>query len=1310
MPNPQASASNAATPTPTHGILITTRPAANKNEEPAHTAATAAPQADAQPSPERIFIAASPPTVASPLPATPSASTALHEKSGKESSSKFSTLINKLGRRTGSSSHQQHSIDSPGAAAESAATTGIARPASVAHRKSNDDYHAHKKAKHTSSKSRNGSGKHTPVVEGDYGQFLAAAELRAALEREQAKAAKRSEKDKSASTGGGGAGKHTGPSKTSGGAHGAPAAAAVAQTHPPVTEAEYIKPSHSLPGAFVPLSRASSRSHRKGSGTSTPKDRSKRAGGYSTPSRSNELRPPNPCGMPIYDSEDENEDDEEEEEDAATPLAADDKRPQAQQRQVSASSALASVVASATAKHILHAEEEDEDGRSPKSKKHLQRSGSSSGGGGAGSAEKSSKRRSFFGLSRGSDSHPKQGSRHNSFGEHARADGALGQLRLSDEEESDSGDDSDESIMRASYALDLAAINTQEMLSTEQNAANGKRPGSSSGGTTAVSSFAKAGSAGKEEDEDDVDISSTRSLKSWRSHPSGSSISETMSESTVVLSKPLIELEEFELDNFIKNFSRHTKEVRVPFAPAATRRMPQWSDFKVPANEAEEAAREGRKVTVLTHVDRGLQAILQDSSGVPAVTGPSSGAGAGAGATGGSASDAAGSGTGPVGADGPTAVSLERTASGHDLKLGKKKGQDAKTAAAAAGAEPSKVSISAGAGGRGHAPAQAQGQLGPGHDGHVSDAPHIKWAPQTDGATSSYKKRLGFGHGHGHGSSSGSLQQQSSSGHSQGGAASGLSEGEGPGGGAREQRQSERLDDAMSLDDRWEVVEGVALKHEDGRVVLNRLGSSDGFSGAGAGGGDEGSGAADGKSKGRAGGWKDDDEQVDAVAFVIAYILALVERYAPEELDNGPDDRYREGKLRSHLERLYIIAPFWERFLLGVRKLYRWEKPTRTGAAAMIYFVLWYADLLPTAFMLSLLYYILQFRFFPPSESFLHEQVRKRMKRGVEADKFSEQLRRRSRLDLLELYRQWIDRFGIATQTAAGDIADFHEKVKNLILWRNPTATWRTFTLLSIATVAVTFASAHLIWKASFFFLGITFFVLLPLQSHYPRYRRPLSPIWWVLWGSPTDFVWGSKILRERHAKLHGQQWPALAERRSGGKSGTKSNLYAGLLHLRGIGRHTSSAAAAGGGADAMSPRDTLDEVAAAAARANKYGDELRLEGSLEDQAKEAQRGHKLASFFCQHHTVPGHLHVTTRMIYFVALHSTRPSNSRKTCKTELSEIAGLAKTNNFRLLGFHGLKVRKRDGKSMHFSNMSHRDDAFNLILSVTGSVWSKV
>lgn len=125
------------------------------------------------------------------------------------------------------------------------------------------------------------------------------------------------------------------------------------------------------------------------------------------------------------------------------------------------------------------------------------------------------------------------------------------------------------------------------------------------------------------------------------------------------------------------------------------------------------------------------------------------------------------------------------------------------------------------------------------------------------------------------------------------------------------------------------------------------------------------------------------------------------------------------------------------------------------------------------------MFYIMRFRFFPPDASVLHDQVRKRMHRGVEADRLAERLRRRSRLDVLEIYRRWCEKYGVSTQIAAGDVADFHEKVKNLLLWRNPQATWRTLALFSIATAFVTFVPAHIVWKTTFFFLGLIFFALL---------------------------------------------------------------------------------------------------------------------------------------------------------------------------------------------------------------------------------------
>lgn len=97
------------------------------------------------------------------------------------------------------------------------------------------------------------------------------------------------------------------------------------------------------------------------------------------------------------------------------------------------------------------------------------------------------------------------------------------------------------------------------------------------------------------------------------------------------------------------------------------------------------------------------------------------------------------------------------------------------------------------------------------------------------------------------------------------------------------------------------------------------------------------------------------EETVDGVAFVIAYLLALLERYAPHELDNSPNAGYRESVSRTHLMRLYVIAPFWEQFFLDIQALLTWRNPRRTSGAAMAYFILWYTDFLPTAFFLYLI-------------------------------------------------------------------------------------------------------------------------------------------------------------------------------------------------------------------------------------------------------------------------------------------------------------------------------------------------------------------
>ncbi|KAJ1028365.1 hypothetical protein NDA16_001535 [Ustilago loliicola] len=396
------------------------------------------------------------------------------------------------------------------------------------------------------------------------------------------------------------------------------------------------------------------------------------------------------------------------------------------------------------------------------------------------------------------------------------------------------------------------------------------------------------------------------------------------------------------------------------------------------------------------------------------------------------------------------------------------------------------------------------------------------------------------------------------------------------------------------------------------------------------------------------------DEGVDGVAFCIAYILALVERLAPEEIDHHLDRGYREGLIRSHLERLYTIAPFWEQLAFRIRRLYRWEDPKTTAAAAMIYFVLWYTNMIPTAFILMIMFYIMRFKYFPPSESYLHDKVKMRMARGQAANTLSEKLRRRSRLDILNIYKRWVVTYGAPTQEAMGLVADFHEKIKNLILWRNTAATRRTLVMFGVLNLFVTFAPSQYISKAVFFLLGITFFCLLPLQSYFPSHRKALSPLWWATFGAPTDAQFAVQLLRKRNLDV---------------------DRFAGQLSTA---EDIRRAVRSQGGSKVKPCPDRREEGIAY----DEIEDPARATLDYVEMSNDTMlKPRKLGSFFCQYKGLPGRLHVNTKYLYFTPLHS--PSHKRG--RTPVDAIKSIVKTKSIRLMVWSslGLKIVRNNGKA---------------------------
>lgn len=758
------------------------------------------------------------------------------------------------------------------------------------------------------------------------------------------------------------------------------------------------------------------------------------------------------------------------------------------------------------------------------------------------------------------------------------------------------------------------------------------------------------------------------------------------------LAKPLLELEELELDSFLKNFGRHTREVRVAHsANFPRRRMPQWEDFKIPPGEDALAAAQGKRVTVLTHVDRGLRALeAAEGEGVPL----------------------------PRDAEADRSRRQSRDKKRKDKKWNGK-GTSASNSEAEDGNRPDYLrpgTSQSQIGGFSVSSYPSKSEFGRENTSENSrpSSPHqqrVSWAPDvikdktpiSDKIKAPFEQRDSLelpvgGLRKAHVDKDEKLakeqeRERASRNGTKAGSTTALWRGPDDVDNihADEVEYRPSRDEASLGEDEWELLHdqtpNVAANTAD--VVVN------------------------------------DDSQVDGIAWAIAYILATIERYAPEELDNSPDTTYRESKTRSHVERLYLIAPFWERLLFGIRRVYRWDNPRRTSSIMMMYFTLWYMNLLSTTFFLILIYYTCQFRFFPPSASYLHEQVRARMARGVDADRLAERLRRRSRLDILELYKRYVAAYGSGTQIACGDVADFHEKVKNLILWRDPKATWRTLTLLGITTVFVTLASAHVIWKTVTGFLGFTFFILLPLQSHYPRFRRPLSPIWWALWGSPTDQQFAIELLRRRHLERQRLKHPPTSGEKTSdaagrnkearsvggteaeGKSTAGDSQRGGGLKHRLIQRSAAAQAVAFGALRPFRSSSNVNGDSAGEKLLDLQDFRVLKDGEVESRPR------KLGSFFCQHHGVPGHLHVTTRMLYFVALHShATPGHGKsghRTCKTPLQDVSGLVKTKSIKLLVWSssGLQILRRNKGSLFFSNMPHRDNAFNLLLAIGSEVW---
>ncbi|KAK4046806.1 hypothetical protein OIV83_005801 [Microbotryomycetes sp. JL201] len=321
-------------------------------------------------------------------------------------------------------------------------------------------------------------------------------------------------------------------------------------------------------------------------------------------------------------------------------------------------------------------------------------------------------------------------------------------------------------------------------------------------------------------------------------------------------------------------------------------------------------------------------------------------------------------------------------------------------------------------------------------------------------------------------------------------------------------------------------------------------------------------------------------------------------------------------------------------------------------------------------------------------------------------------------VSLFQVLRDMARTAGPSGQDLLEQTADLGEKIKNVILHPEHPSVPMVLVRLGALCLILVVTPAWFQLKVFWLYLGIEFFALWKLRELFPRYRRALTPVWWIFLGAPTDSQLAAFIMRKRHL----QQKPILGRKTLKRKAHKFQRLESlpndSSSSLGVLGTRSRSSSIASGDSKFPSRSSTLEEVT----------------------------NPVLASHFALHMAVPGELVVTAEHVKFVAMRQLRTiapglhKMARKWDKYQKrrdrgkqaeepgSDAARLARTRTLKvkdgyevkikildLVGvrkdrskldlLEGITVTDKRGKEWKFTNVSRRDEAFNRIVSLTPS-----
>ncbi|KAJ2766315.1 hypothetical protein IWQ56_003766 [Coemansia nantahalensis] len=289
------------------------------------------------------------------------------------------------------------------------------------------------------------------------------------------------------------------------------------------------------------------------------------------------------------------------------------------------------------------------------------------------------------------------------------------------------------------------------------------------------------------------------------------------------------------------------------------------------------------------------------------------------------------------------------------------------------------------------------------------------------------------------------------------------------------------------------------------------------------------------------------------------YACDMVQHYADTQLSYKVDFRHSTSdpcsidRVLTTLHRLVGVSAPYQRFLVWLFQLARWDNPKVSTWWCVAYFTLLYYDMLALSLCLAPAFLVVYHRL-RPSQAYDWLGFERPETSLIPAKVFQDAASGTIAKGLIagHVWGMWNQTLGTHTHIMLADVTDWMERMKNCVTWKRPWASRVMVVMLACMGVMAYLLPPGVLQKLLGTGVGVQFFILAPLQFRHPRYRRMMWIVDLVLWHSPSDVELAVDMFYGPAAQEHApSDAPAPLQSPAGQQPQTRGEqLWAGLRTL----------------------------------------------------------------------------------------------------------------------------------------------------------------